>query len=67
MESSARGHASPPLLVTQIDPSEEHPGLGPIRRLKRAVNKGKVKTKKSVVKVEVTVKHGGSDETPTDN
>lgn len=53
-ESSAKGHGTPPLIVREIDPVDEHPSLGPLRaeKLKRA-GKGKTKAK---VKVDVEVK-----------
>ena len=59
-ESSAKGHGTPPLIVREIDPVDEHPSLGPLRaaKLRRAIGKARTKTK---VKVEVDVKKGGTD------
>lgn len=53
-ESTSVGHGSNPLIVKEIDPVDEHPSLGPLRRAKQklAVLKSR---RKSAVKVKVDV------------
>jgi len=52
-ESKAKGHGSPPLIVREIDPVDEHPSLGPLRqaKLNKMLRGGKKRTK-VLVKVE---------------
>ena len=60
-ESTAKGHTTPPIIVREVDPFDEHPSLGPIMEAKRrraariAVGRAKSKTK---VKVDVEVNDG---------
>jgi len=53
-ESKSVGHGSPPLIVREIDPVDEHPALGPLRRAKlRKVTRAAVPRRKVKVKVDV--------------
>lgn len=56
-ESKARGHTTAPLMVENVNPMEDHPGLTPLEhtRIKRIAGKGRSKSR---VKVNVEVEHG---------
>lgn len=61
-ESKALRHGTPPLIVHEMDPIDDHPGLGPLTRRKIKKVVGKVRGKaQAKVKVEVDVKAGGKD------
>lgn len=59
MESAARGHTTAPLVVHEMEPMEDHPGLGPLLRKKRAARVVVVKSKPTKTKVKVEVKVDG--------
>ena len=60
-ESKARGHGNKPLMVENVNPMEDHPGLTPLehRKIRRIAGKGKRSSVKVQVKVEA--KHGDVD------
>jgi len=55
LESKAVGHTTPPVMVENVNPMEDHPGLTPLehRRIKRIAGRGK----RSKVDVRVKVEH----------
>lgn len=62
LESSARGHATPPLMVENVNPLDDHPALTPMehRRIRRIA--GKMKPGKAAkVDVKVKVEAGSAD------
>ena len=52
--SKAVGHGSEPLIVREIDPVDEHPSLGPLRKAKALLLARKAKGK-AKIKVDVKV------------
>lgn len=60
LESSARMHTTPPVMVQEVNPLDDHPGLTPLehRRIKRIAGKGK--PGKAKVDVKVKVEAGGN-------
>lgn len=62
-ESSAIGHGTPPLMVGEMNPIADHPGLGPLeeKRVKRIAGRAKGRAHVKVA-VHVEAKAGKGDD-----
>lgn len=61
MESKAVGHTTPPVMVENVNPMEDHPGLTPLEHKKISRIAKKVKGGRSKVKVDVKVEATGGN------